>query len=265
TLTITSDDDDESTVTIPLTGVAIPLIPEIEVSPLMGNFGTIFVDETSTVTFTLSNLGNTPLHVGGQVISGTNADEFSIIDGAGSVVIEAGEQHVTTVQFAPVSAGSKLATLTISSDDPDNPTVDIILIGTGVQLIVDDQVHIQPANWDFGQVLVGGSAVSAFAVTNTGTEPVTILSQSFVGSQANQFSVLNGGSFSLDPGELRLITVQFSPLSVGTKTATLLVTTTDGSSATAFLQGTGQNPFDVNGDGQVDIDDVQSVIQHWSE
>jgi hypothetical protein len=55
-------------------------------------------------------------------ITGTNASEFFIANASQAFNLAAGASHTLTVGFTPVSSGDKLATLNITSNDPDeNP------------------------------------------------------------------------------------------------------------------------------------------------
>ena len=44
----------------------------------------------------------------------------------------AGETRVVVIDFVPASAGAKIATLILNSNDPDTSSLNVVLVGTGV-------------------------------------------------------------------------------------------------------------------------------------
>ena len=63
-------------------------------------------------------------------LSGLEGTHFGI-QGSSSVTIKAKKSYTLKVLFTPKSAGLETATLTITSNDPDTPTIEISLSGTG--------------------------------------------------------------------------------------------------------------------------------------
>lgn len=108
---------------------------DIEVTPLTQDFGSVIEGESSQRNVIVNNNGATYLTVSSLSITGDDADQFSITSG-GSTPIEIREDgmfpHTVTLQFSPESNGSKSAILNIVSDDPDEPTVQVSLVGEGL-------------------------------------------------------------------------------------------------------------------------------------
>ena len=133
TLVIPSNDPDESSVNVPLTGTGFVLEPDIAVVPDTLVIRGIIVGSTRLLNVTVSNVGNADLYVTG--ISLTGAVQFSRTDGVISpFTLAPGSDTTLTVQFAPDSVGSFDGTLTITSNDPDKPSVDVPLTGAGIAL-----------------------------------------------------------------------------------------------------------------------------------
>ncbi|RMH69866.1 MAG: choice-of-anchor D domain-containing protein, partial [Gemmatimonadetes bacterium] len=105
--------------------------PQIVVTPSSWDYQTVRIGRTATKTFSISNAGDQTLTVSAQTLSGSQADQFAITAGGGPVVLEPGEIHLTSVQFAPTTEGVQTATLTISSNDPENGAFEVPLQGTG--------------------------------------------------------------------------------------------------------------------------------------
>ncbi len=122
--------------------VAYNVAPEIQVSV----DGAILVDAVSTVdyadtqvgstlskVFTISNLGLSVLTLNATpaTLSSTNADQWDIVAQPSSP-INPGESVTFSLNFAPDATGSKVAILTITSDDSDEGTFTIGLTGDAV-------------------------------------------------------------------------------------------------------------------------------------
>jgi hypothetical protein len=103
-------------------------------------------ETASTQTLTLANTGLADLTVTGLVLSGPRADDFTL-EGAPALPLTllAGAQAPLTVRFAPAAIQRTLgleATLTVTSDDPDSPSLPIALLGDAVpvglgQLVIE--------------------------------------------------------------------------------------------------------------------------------
>jgi hypothetical protein len=131
TLRITSDDSDESTLDILLSGngTSAPA-PNIQVVPSSFDFGEVVENQSTTTTVTVSNIGNLGLAINGIAL-GTGAD-FSLDTGNCGSTIAAGENCTIGITFSPTAGGVFNDTLTIDSTDPDSPMVDVTVTGTGL-------------------------------------------------------------------------------------------------------------------------------------
>ncbi|MFC7229713.1 Ig-like domain-containing protein [Salinirubellus salinus] len=118
------------TVTATLTGVGVGPA-EVDVSPASHEFGDVEVGNSTTTIVTVSNVGGSSLSFDGASLSGTAATAYGVTDGGGTTTIPAGGAHDVTVEFAPEFTGAADATLTLSTNDTDEPTVNVALSGTG--------------------------------------------------------------------------------------------------------------------------------------
>lgn len=88
------------------------------------------IGTTASTTFTIENLGVGNLTVSGSSFSGASAAEFTTP--FTSQIISGGSTANLVVNFSPTGNGSRLATLTISSDDADEASYVIDLYGIGL-------------------------------------------------------------------------------------------------------------------------------------
>jgi len=102
-------------------------VPDISVSPTSYSFGNIAIGKTATKQFIVSNTGTADLKIDSITVP---LSEFSISTNTCSTV-SPGSQCTFSVFFTPRSLGSKSASLTIKSNDPDENSVIVLLSGTG--------------------------------------------------------------------------------------------------------------------------------------
>jgi len=107
--------------------------PDISISPLVLDFGTVKVGTSSaTKSVTVSNLSSATanLTVTKVEITGANSSDFSQTTNC-SAPLTPGSSCVANVAFTPSSSDPKGAALSIQSNDPDQGVVTVALNGTG--------------------------------------------------------------------------------------------------------------------------------------
>ena len=250
---IASNDPDEDPFDIDVRGDA--LVPDIAVEQ---PFGTNLTDGVSTInygevsplaseskTFTIRNTGESKLNIQSLTTSGSAASEFTITGPVQKALVP-GEFVAFKVAFKPSTNGTRNATLTIASDDPDaESSFTIKLTGTGV--VAPEIAVAQPAKVDltdgdtksFGNVKTDLAYTKEFTIKNDGSAKLKNLSVSLSGSSTYTKTKL--AVTSLKPGEKTKFTVTFKPKSAGEKTATLKISSNDANENpfTIYLKGTG--------------------------
>ncbi len=144
-----------------VTGVA-----DIDVTPDTLDYGTLFVNELDSMVVTVANMGTDELS-----ISSITFDNPDYTASENAFILPAGESIDVMVYFMPTHTGTDNGTMTIASDDVDEPTVDVALIGFGSDPPVID---VQPASLSAdlltGQVLDTNFVVSNVAPTTSTLE-----------------------------------------------------------------------------------------------
>ena len=120
--------------------------PDIVVYPasLAYDFGDVEVGDSNTVLVQIGNLGDADLEVTGLTLAGSG--DFAITDGpAVPFTVAPSTSIVVDIQitYAPSADGLDSATLTIASDDADEPSVEVALMGVGVPGEVPPQEQMQ--------------------------------------------------------------------------------------------------------------------------
>ena len=140
TLTIVSDDPDEPEIEIPLSGTGTS--PDIDVVPDELAFGEIDTAQSVDLQLVIRNLGDAVMTVSDMTIEG---DDVFSIDFDGEFTIDHASQVVMTATFTTDEVGDYEATLTIFSNDFDEPEVEIAMSGSAV---IPDNVHDVPDDFD---------------------------------------------------------------------------------------------------------------------
>jgi len=112
---------------------ALPILaaPDIAVNAVAMNLGEVTLGANATQTLVVSNTGNASLQVTATSLSGANAREFAITSGGAPFTLAPAATRNVVVRFTPASAGSKSASLSLTSNDPDENPVVVALSGTG--------------------------------------------------------------------------------------------------------------------------------------
>jgi len=115
---------------------ALESLPQLSVNPASLNFGAVGVSQESSLVLTLSNNGANVLNVTGMTLSDNvnySLDVNGGSDPCGSTtpVLNSGESCTVLVVFDPTVVGDLPGNLTITSDDPNNLSLIVPLIGTG--------------------------------------------------------------------------------------------------------------------------------------
>ncbi|MBN2093092.1 choice-of-anchor D domain-containing protein, partial [candidate division KSB1 bacterium] len=211
--------------------------PDISSNPTTWNFGLVPFANYSDKTFVIKNEGATNLNVTATSLSGPNAAEFNIQSGGGAFTLTSGATRNLVVRFTPTSEGNKSATISISSNDPDeNP----LLISLNGSSIVPD-IAVDPTTWNFGSVTTGSFSDKTFIISNTGSANLGVTATTLTGTNASEFIIQSGGgAFTLSPGGSRNIIIRFNPTSAGNKSAALRISSNDPDENPLLVNLTGQ-------------------------
>jgi hypothetical protein len=187
--------------TLDCSGTTIP--PLCSITPSTLSFGTVAINETKELTFTMTNTG-------GATLSGTITEEcpdFSLL-GATSYDLAAGQYKIFTVRFAPTSEGAKSCTLATGCVNS--------LECTGTTLSLD--CPITPTTLSFGEVAINQTRDLTFTMTNIGEGAA----RGTITESCPDFSLIGETSYDLATGQYQIFTVRFAPTTVGLQRCTVV-------------------------------------------
>ena len=234
--------DDAGTQTAALSGTGVQAAaPQAALTPAIGNFSSMTAGTTSApISFTLTNAGNAALSITSFGIGGANGSSFLLGASTCGSSLAAGTACTIAVSFAPNSAGSFNATLSVI-DAVGTQTASLTGTGTAIPA---PQAALTPATANFGNVTAGtASSAQPFTLTNTGNAALTISGISLTGANSTAFTSTNACGATLAAGASCTISVTFDPALTGTDTATLSVSdNVPGSPQTSALAGVATAP-----------------------
>lgn len=242
TLAIENDDPYKDPYTFTVWGQGVPKVPDIllrrgSTSLPSGtsshDFGTVLLGQSSSVQLTIRNTGT-----GDLTVSDINSSsgEFAITSAPSMPFTVAPDSNrYFTLEFSPAAAGTRSATLSITSDDPDayeNPyTLTVRGYGEIPVPVIDvfyDLTHIPNGTgiYFFGHVQEGDSKAQTFYIENDGTAPLIVSGILPTSGDTSQFIV----DFSIPPiapGSSDFFTISFEPTFPGDKWAIITIVNND--------------------------------------
>jgi hypothetical protein len=215
-----------------VTGTAGSTDPQLSVSAAAHDFGSVTVNTVATAPLTLTNSGASTLRISGVAVTGANFAASALKSPA---KIPAGGSVLLNVTFSPKAAGTFSGRVSISSNDPDNPTTNVDLTGVATTEAVG-RLTATPAVLSLGTVKVGGSTTAVTTLKNAGTGNVTLSKIDLSGSGFSTTGIVT--PVVMVPGESLALSVKFSPTAAGTKTGTILLTSAQGAVTSVTVSGT---------------------------
>lgn len=216
----------------------------LEMSPKGIDFGTGCLNETIEREFVLTNYGNVELEI--FDVRQTGGDAFTILEEVPQF-LERGESFVVRVGLTPEAPKDYAGTITIETDDAENPVQSVTLVGKGFEGEKYD-LHVsceeepgsgifnveQCLNLKFDRVLVNTSEERNFRVENRGCGNLRVDELHFYSdpnaevSDVHLYTTPGTSAPFVVPGlSEQEITVKYSPTEVGVPLVRLRLKSTD--------------------------------------
>lgn len=203
----------------PVRGGPVEAVPDIEIDPMIINFGTLIAGTTSTKEIVISNLGNILLTISQFELSGAVGfvDQF-ILDVAGGgtpcglppVNLLTNESCTISVTFAPDDEGSPVADLLVYSNDPAD-LISLVELGGSATPTDRPIIDTEPGGFVFGDVVVGETKIQDLVISNLGGLALNITSIELTNFNDPAFSIPFGLKPTLEFGETYTVPVTFTP------------------------------------------------------
>ncbi|NPA54107.1 MAG: choice-of-anchor D domain-containing protein [Aquificae bacterium] len=247
-------------VVIPLKAVVIPPpSPDIFVDRKEINFGVVEIGKRKEGILQIKNKGNALL-----IVKQIKVDSKAFVVEGDCKEIQPDKSCSVKVIFSPTSAGDYAGKLIIISNDPDNPSVSVLLKGKAVEPKLPS-ISVDKSLINFGQVLVGEEKTEKITIKNTGDANL-IFERIYLTDNKN-FLLKNNCPRELIPKSSCVLHITFSPKEKGTIQSTLYIQTNakNNKQLTLSLKGKGvyitPDKADINKDGYIDFKDVEKLIE----
>jgi hypothetical protein len=197
----------------------------IVVTPGSLNFGPLKTGVPSIPkAVTVKNTGKADLVISSFSISGDDASEFNQTNNCNGPVPAGGACTLSVTLIPATPFGNKKATLNVDSNDPIRPTVHANLMGKAAPPVIS----AIPMSVNLGSVsTTQTSQEKTVTINNTGKSDLTITSMTITGPNASEFSTNSACPAVLTSGDKCTVTVDFSPITIGPKSASLDVISND--------------------------------------
>lgn len=227
TLSINSNAPALPLASIPLTGTG--LAPVIEVAPPSLAFAELALAESKDLSFTIRNTGTATLKINSIESSNPRFNAIRFIEKPSNAVVNPpldiapGASVEVTVRFRPgftaSSVGAQSGMLSINSNDPARPLLDLPVNGTGLGPLISE-----PPGVSFGAMeicstppLTANVTISNSGNTTLGIGAIYTDNPAFILVQQPPLRLL------LAPGESLNLPLNFSTRSIGAQTGNLVV------------------------------------------
>jgi len=196
------------------------------------------------------------------------------LNGSCGVTLAPNSSCVIGVTFTPTASGPLAGTLSISTNAPSLPVIQVGLTGTGAAAVVPtgtiSLAFVAPATGTFGNQTVGTtSAAETVTLSNTAATALSVTGIAVIPTVSGNtdFAIASGSGscsstfpFNLAAGASCAIQVTYTPSVTGLESASLQVTGGSANSpqsvaftGTGIAAGTGGTDFNVNGTGGVSV------------
>jgi len=215
-----------------LTGSTASPAQELTISPTSHDFGNVTVNAVANSALTLTNSGAANLVISHTAVSGTGFEASAIKT---PTTVPPGGNVVLDLTFSSRTAGIFSGAVTVSSDDPNNPTETVALVGTATSQPVG-RLFATPAALNFNNVQQGSTASAVTALKNTGTANVTLSQISLTGSGFSTSGIAT--PVLVVPGESLTLTVKYSPTSAKASSGEISLISAQGGVTSVSVSGT---------------------------
>ncbi len=229
-LSIASTDADEDPYEVFVEGTAVAA-PDLQVSRGFSGViesygvdqvGSIRAGVTTTVTYTLENIGSSDLNFGTPIVSVLDETNCVVVALAPGSVLLAGGTDTLQLDVLPSVPGNFSFVIQIDSDDPDEGA--FVLRGEGTatsgaqpELELFGRRVLSPAdNEDLGLIPSGSNTTFVYEVRNVGASNLSVTNPVAISNVSNAIVlVTTTPGASVSPGQMTPFTIDVTPLTPG--------------------------------------------------
>ncbi len=218
-------------------------VPDIEVDPLKIDFGDVSVGDGIPVSevVTIYNVSDTETGASLNINDVRLADESMPyeISALGSVLVPPGGQTTFTVTFAPITALEYNTKVLVDSNDPDEATTEVKILGQGIA----PKIEVTPSEYDFGTIYIGCESPQPITVGNVGNADLQVTGFEYITASndldVDENAAVNGAlPWTIAPGESKEVYIKYAPLDDFPDEGTVVVSSDDPAQPEAYAHQT---------------------------
>jgi hypothetical protein len=235
--------------------------PEIEVDPTYHSYGALSAgSETQDVVINIENIGNGDLNIS-NIYLHDGYSNFSLTT-IPTGIVEPLSSTALIVTYSPGTYETNYDTISIVSNDEDEPIVNVGLDGSGDAPVIT----ITPAYHDFGDIYIGCDDTLSVEVGNVGNSNLIISDIEFFASLPVDFSMEDYETgwgalpITVAPGSTIDLSINYTPLDTQDDASYLEITSNDPATPVANADQDGLGDIEAwildsfTQDGTVDVD-----------
>lgn len=199
--------------------------PDIRLDRDEIDFGTMPPGMHASVYVEAFNDGLRNLVIDSTDIQSAALGAYSVPSPTFPLTIPPGNSDLIEVEFSPQGIGTFTGTLTINSNDPDSPALDVLLTGDAAMGFNLPSISVDSTSLMFGNVPVGESRLGVVTVSNTGDAALVIYSfrNQMMNSPYRDGRTNSWYPHVVEPHGSAQLRVYFEPTSVGSYAATFSI------------------------------------------
>jgi CSLREA domain-containing protein len=191
--------------------------------------GTTTTGVSTTGSFTIFEVGNSELMVSNPLLSGQHPGTFSLVTSFPLTIADGDPAVEVEISCLSNTAGTRTATLSLLTNDPDRPEVvyNLICEVTAAPAAGFGSSPIAPGPLDFGPVQLGQTGAVTFDLINTGAADLDLGPVTLEGANSGDFDIdfipqtIPAGHAPIEA------TLHCTPSTVGLRQAQLRIPTND--------------------------------------
>lgn len=197
------------------------------------DIGVYSIDTTHDILFTIENTGEGQLELTGTpAVSVTGSYAYHLQKDADPIVgVGPGDSTTFILRYHPHDAAVHNATITLVTNDPDNPFFQFTLCGAGIapdiRIDMDNRLIPNGGNFITDPCPVDVSTDFVFTITNTGGDRLVLAGMPRLAVSGPGFYVKKDAPVYIEPDGTADIVVTFIPGSVGAFVGLLSIATND--------------------------------------
>ncbi len=218
--------------------LGLELGPRIVLAPGVVDFGWVSLDDTKTLTFTVTNDGNDDLVIpaGGIVLTAESDDQLTLDpDAAEALTLTPGQNKAFDVTWKPEEpqavTGAPIGAISVTSNDVNSNPLLLQVYGR----VDAPYLTVFPETVNFGYVGQTVMVTRTVTLRNDGHGNLNVTDLTIEGDAAGEFAIVEdpefapttaaGGSGVVDPSQAQMVTLTFTNngAATGTVAATLHV------------------------------------------